>query len=104
MVTLFSTVAFGDITPVTEPARIMVTVQITVDLLARLVLDAVQVAVARRARTPEPEPPGAGSAVCGQWPGCTASSSSNDALAARRRDCGRGRVPDPAPPHPRSTR
>jgi len=32
-VTVFSTVGFGDITPVTETARILVTVQILVDLL-----------------------------------------------------------------------
>jgi voltage-gated potassium channel len=57
-VTVFATVGFGDIAPVTELARIMVTVQmvvglITVGLIAKLILGAVQVAVARRARTPE---------------------------------------------------
>jgi voltage-gated potassium channel len=57
-VTVFATVGFGDIAPVTELARIMVTVQmvvglITVGLVAKLVLGAVQVAVTRRARTPE---------------------------------------------------
>ena len=55
-VTVFATVGFGDIAPVTELARVLVTVQmlvglITVGLVAKLVLSAVQVAVARRAQT-----------------------------------------------------
>ena len=57
-VTVFSTVGLGDIAPVTELARVLVTIQmlaglITVGLVAKLVVGAVQVAVARRARTPE---------------------------------------------------
>jgi voltage-gated potassium channel len=65
-VTVFSTVGLGDIAPVTQLARILVTVQmlvglIAVGLIAKLVLGAVQVAVARKARTPEPEPVGEGS-------------------------------------------
>ena len=64
-VTVFSTVGLGDIAPVTELARVLVTVQmlvglITVGLVAKLVLGAVQVAVARRADAPEPEPAGEG--------------------------------------------
>ena len=56
-ITTFSTVGFGDITPVTQLARILVTVQIlvglvTVGVIAKLVLGAVQVAVARRAGGP----------------------------------------------------
>lgn len=66
-VTVFSTVGLGDIAPVTQLARILVTIQmlvglITVGLIAKLVLGAVQVAVARKAATPEPEPAGNGSA------------------------------------------
>jgi voltage-gated potassium channel len=58
-ITVFSTVGFGDITPVTQLARILVTVQIlvgliTVGVIAKLVLGAVQVAVARRAADPTP--------------------------------------------------
>jgi len=65
-VTVFSTVGLGDIAPVTQLARILVTVQmlvglIAVGLIAKLVLGAVQVAVARKAETPEPEPVGEGS-------------------------------------------
>jgi voltage-gated potassium channel len=56
-VTVFATVGFGDITPVSELARVLVTIQmlvglITVGVIAKLVLGAVQVAVARRAETP----------------------------------------------------
>jgi voltage-gated potassium channel len=58
-ITVFSTVGFGDISPVSQLARILVTIQIlvgliTVGVIAKLVLGAVQVAVARRDRTPEP--------------------------------------------------
>ena len=57
-VTVFSTVGFGDIAPVTQLARILVTVQILVGLvivglIAKLVVGAVQVAVARRAPVPD---------------------------------------------------
>jgi voltage-gated potassium channel len=57
-VTVFSTVGFGDITPVTETARVLVTVQIlvgmlVVGLIAKLVVGAVQLAVARRAPVPD---------------------------------------------------
>ena len=58
-VTVFSTVGFGDIAPVSQLARILVTVQmivglITVGLIAKLVVGAVNVAVARRSAEPEP--------------------------------------------------
>jgi voltage-gated potassium channel len=58
-VTVFATVGFGDIAPVSELARVLVTIQmivglIAVGLIAKLVLGAVQVAVARRAATPDP--------------------------------------------------
>jgi voltage-gated potassium channel len=57
-VTVFATVGFGDITPVSELARVLVTIQmlvglIAVGVIAKVVLGAVQVAVARRAGTPE---------------------------------------------------
>jgi hypothetical protein len=57
-VTVFSTVGFGDITPVTELARVLVTVQmlvglVAVGLTAKLLLGAVQVAEARRAEQPD---------------------------------------------------
>jgi voltage-gated potassium channel len=60
-VTVFSTVGFGDIAPVTHLARLLVTVQmlvglIAVGLIAKLVLGAVQVAVGRRAGTAERDP------------------------------------------------
>jgi voltage-gated potassium channel len=58
-VTVFATVGFGDITPVTELARVLVTVQMLVGLLAvgviaKFLLGAVQTAVARRAAAPAP--------------------------------------------------
>jgi voltage-gated potassium channel len=58
-ITVFATVGFGDISPVSELARVLVTVQmlvglITVGLIAKLVVGAVQVAVARRATEPAP--------------------------------------------------
>jgi voltage-gated potassium channel len=57
-VTVLATVGFGDIAPVTETARVLVTIQmlvglIAVGLIAKLALGAVQVAVARRAGTPD---------------------------------------------------
>ena len=56
--TVFATVGFGDIAPVSELARVLVTIQMLVGLvavgvIAKLVLGAVQVAVARRAVVPE---------------------------------------------------
>jgi voltage-gated potassium channel len=56
-VTVFATVGFGDIAPVSELARVLVTIQMLVGLLAvgviaKFVLGAVQVAVARRAEVP----------------------------------------------------
>jgi voltage-gated potassium channel len=56
--TVFATVGFEDITPTTELARVLVTMQMFVNLLAvgvaaRVVLGAVQVAEGRRG-TPEP--------------------------------------------------
>ncbi|MGY1694678.1 MULTISPECIES: potassium channel family protein [unclassified Geodermatophilus] len=58
-VTVFSTVGFGDIAPVSELARVLVTIQmvvglVVVGLIARLVVGAVQLGLARRARAPEP--------------------------------------------------
>jgi voltage-gated potassium channel len=58
-VTVFATVGFGDITPVSELARVLVTIQmlvglIAVGLIAKVLLGAVQVAVARRSGTSEP--------------------------------------------------
>jgi voltage-gated potassium channel len=55
-VTVFATVGFGDITPVSELARVLVTVQmlvglVVVGLIAKLVVGAVEVATARRAGT-----------------------------------------------------
>jgi voltage-gated potassium channel len=57
-VTVFSTVGFGDIAPVTESARVLVTIQIlvgmlVVGLIAKLVVGAVQLAVARRGPAPD---------------------------------------------------
>jgi len=54
-VTVFATVGFGDITPVTQLARVLVTLQmivglLTVGLIAKVVLGAVQVAESRRAQ------------------------------------------------------
>jgi voltage-gated potassium channel len=56
-VTVFATVGFGDITPVTELARVLVTVQmlvglLTVGVIAKLVFGAVQTAVSRRTEPP----------------------------------------------------
>ena len=58
-VTVFATVGLGDIAPVTPLARVLVTVQmlvglVVVGLIAKLVLGAVQLSEARRARTPAP--------------------------------------------------
>ena len=58
-VTVFTTVGFGDITPVTDLARVLVTVQmvvglLTVGVIAKVVLGAVQVAESRRNREPGP--------------------------------------------------
>jgi voltage-gated potassium channel len=52
-VTVLATVGFGDIAPLSEPARIVVTIQmvlglVAVGLVARIILGAVQVAVRRR--------------------------------------------------------
>jgi voltage-gated potassium channel len=62
-ITVFTTVGFGDIAATSQLARILVTVQmlvglVTVGVLAKLVLGAVQVAVARRegASTAMPAP------------------------------------------------
>jgi voltage-gated potassium channel len=58
-VTVFATVGFGDITPVTQLARVLVTVQmlvglVTVGIIAKVVLGAVQMAESRRNREPDP--------------------------------------------------
>jgi hypothetical protein len=57
--TVFATVGFGDISPATELARVLVTVQMVVDvlavgILAKVIVGAVQVAEGRRERTSEP--------------------------------------------------
>jgi hypothetical protein len=59
-VTVFATVGFGDISPVSDPARVLVTVQMIADLLVLgLVLRAVLDAVSRgRARLSETRPTG----------------------------------------------
>jgi hypothetical protein len=58
-VTVFTTVGFGDISPVSQLARVVVTVQmvlglITLGLIAKLVVGAVEVAVKRREAEPAP--------------------------------------------------
>lgn len=55
--TVFATVGFGDITPVSEPARILVTIQmvgnlLVLGLLVRSVLEAVRRGQTRQGRTP----------------------------------------------------
>jgi voltage-gated potassium channel len=62
-VTVFATVGFGDISPVSDPARIVVTIQMIADLLVlgfvlQAVLDAVSRGRARLSETPSagPEP------------------------------------------------
>jgi hypothetical protein len=60
-VTVFATVGFGDISPVSDPARIVVTVQMIADLLVlglvlRAVLDAVSRGRARLSETRPTEP------------------------------------------------
>lgn len=64
-VTVFATVGFGDIAPVSGAARVIVTMQMVVDLvavgvLAKVVLGAVEVSVRRRASTGRraPDDPG----------------------------------------------
>jgi voltage-gated potassium channel len=57
-VTVFSTVGFGDITAVTELARILVTVQmivglLTVGVIAKVIFGAIRVAETRRSAQPE---------------------------------------------------
>ena len=61
-VTVFSTVGFGDIAPLTQAARIVVTTQMIGDLLllslaARVVVGAVQQGVRRQVHMGEDEPP-----------------------------------------------
>ena len=70
-VTTFSTVGYGDITPVSQAARLMVTAQMILDLLAlglgiRVFIGAVQLA-----RQPRPDPAGPGTTPeqPGQQPG-----------------------------------
>jgi len=58
-VTVFSTVGFGDITPRTDPARMVVTVQMLADLaviavVIRLIFGAVNRAVSRKGEPSEP--------------------------------------------------
>ena len=59
-VTVFSTVGFGDITPHTDPARLVTTIQMLADLVViavvvRLILGAATRSVGERARAQEPE-------------------------------------------------
>ncbi|MGD0313983.1 MAG: potassium channel family protein [Acidimicrobiales bacterium] len=61
-VTVFSTVGFGDITPKTDPARLVVTVQMLADLavlavVIRLIFSAVTRGVARQGRVAEADEP-----------------------------------------------
>ena len=61
-VTVFSTVGFGDIAPVSQTARLIVVTQMIGDLLllslaARVVIGAVQEGVRRQVRMSEDEPP-----------------------------------------------
>jgi hypothetical protein len=56
-VTVFATVGFGDITPVTQLARVLVMIQmlvgvLTVGVIAKIVFGAVQTAQSRRAERP----------------------------------------------------
>jgi voltage-gated potassium channel len=56
-VTVFATVGFGDITPVTQLARVLVTIQmlvgvITVGVIAKIIFGAVQTAESRRTEHP----------------------------------------------------
>ena len=62
-VTVFATVGFGDITPVSDLARILVTVQmvlglLTVGVIAKLLFGAADVARARRSRATSDDRPG----------------------------------------------
>ncbi len=62
-VTVFSTVGFGDITPVTQTARLVVTVQMLLDLVAlglvvRAFASAVQIARQQAGQAGPPGPPG----------------------------------------------
>ena len=57
-VTVFATVGFGDIAPVSEPARVLVTIQMIADLLVlglvvRSMLEAVRRGRSRQSPTPE---------------------------------------------------
>jgi hypothetical protein len=59
-VTVFASVGFGDITPVTQSARIMVMIQMVGDLLvvgivARVILSAVQAGLRRQEPVPPPD-------------------------------------------------
>lgn len=82
-VTVFSTVGLGDIAPVSELARVLVTVQmlvglVVVGLVAKLVLGAVQLGMARRTRTPAPaegDPAPRPRAAPAPAPGAPAASS-----------------------------
>ncbi len=57
-VTTFSTVGYGDITPVTETARLVVTVQMILDLLALGLGIRVFIGAVQRARQAHPDPAG----------------------------------------------
>jgi hypothetical protein len=62
-VTVFSTVGFGDITAKSELARVLVMIQMMFDLavfglVAKLIFGAVEVALRRRAPTPQADGPG----------------------------------------------
>ncbi len=64
-VTVLATVGFGDITGVTETARLAVTLQMIVDLLivgllVKVIIGASRIGVERRRSEAQPPPPGAG--------------------------------------------
>ncbi len=61
-VTVFSTVGFGDITATSQPARLLVTAQMILNLLIlglgiRVFIGAIQIARQRRPTDPEPQTP-----------------------------------------------
>ncbi len=69
-VTVFSTVGFGDITPKSDPARLVVTVQMLADLavlavVIRLIFGAVTRGVARQGRVAEADEPADAPPVAG---------------------------------------
>ncbi len=88
VVTTFSTVGYGDITPVSQTARIVVTVQMLLDLLAlglgiRAFVGAVQLARQSRPAAAEPAAPDPGTAEPGTTePGTTEPGATEPAVPA----------------------